>query len=306
MLTSAAVDELIWFDGGLRAASDAAIGPLTHALHYGSAVFEGIRAYETPRGSAVFLLREHVERLFASAAVYELSIPYSAGELCEAIRATLRANDFAAGYIRPLAFYGQKGISLSPRDHCPTHVLIALRPLSGSLIGSDPGGCRVTISPFRKTPSRSMPSTAKASGHYMNSILALQHAVARGFDEALLLNDRGEIAEGSGENVFLVRDGRLYTNDREADVLMGLTRWSVMQLAAEMGLRTTVGPLRVEDLATADEAFFTGTAAEIMPIACVDALVFPSNRPVTHALQSAYRAVTRGEVARHDDWLTYV
>jgi branched-chain amino acid aminotransferase len=299
-------EEYVWFDGAMHGADELAIRPFTHALHYGSAVFEGIRAYETAEGSAVFLLRQHIERLFRSAAVYELSIGYTVDELCDAVCETLRANRYSSGYVRPLAFYGQKGISLSPRDHCPTHVLIALRPLNGSLIGSDPDGCNATISPFRKTPSASMPAHVKASGHYMNSILALQHASARGFDEAILLNDRGEIAEGSGENFFLVRDGRLYTNDESADVLPGLTRWCVTELAREMGFEVHVGPLRVEDLASADEAFFTGTAAEVMPIARIDARIFPHDRPITTALRAAYVDATRGRLPHHQDWLTHL
>jgi len=299
-------EEVVWFDGALHGADNLAIRPFTHALHYGSAVFEGIRAYETPRGTAVFLLRPHIERLFRSASVYELSIQQSVDELCDAVCETLRANRYSSGYIRPLAFFGQKGISLSPRDHCPTHVLIALRPLSGSLIGSDPNGCTVTISPFRKTPSRSMPSTVKASGHYMNSILALQHALARGFDEAILLNDRGELAEGTGENLFLVRDGRLYTNDETADVLPGLTRWTVIELARDMGVDVHVGPMTLDDLAAASEAFFTGTAAEVMPISRIDDRTLPQERPVTKALRSAYERATRGQAPHRQDWLTYL
>lgn len=298
--------ERVWLDGGLHDAGAVQIPPFTHALHYGSAVFEGIRAYETRSGTAVFRLEEHLRRFFASAAVYGLQIPYTLERLCEAVAETLVENSFASGYIRPLAFFGQNSISLAPRDHCPTHVLIALRPLRGSLIGDDPNGCRVTISPWRKTPSRCLPSNVKASGHYTNSILALQDALARGFDEAILLNDRGEIAEGSGENVFIVSNGTLRTNDAGADVLEGITRACTIELARDLGIPVEVGPITVEELLAADEAFFTGTAAEVMPIAAVDATAFPSEHPVTDALRAAYVRATRGEDLRHRDWTSPV
>jgi branched-chain amino acid aminotransferase len=181
--------------------------------------------------------------------------------------------------------------------------LIALRPLSGSLIGNDPSGCRVTISPFQKTPSRSLPSTVKASGHYTNSILALQHASARGFDEAILLNDRGEVAEGTGENIFFVRNGVLHTNDESADVLPGITRDTVLALACDRNIPVRIAPITIDDLRSADEVFFTGTAAEVMPIASVDEWLYPSDRPLTQALRDAYSRATRGEDPLRSSWL---
>ncbi|MGZ3497206.1 MAG: branched-chain amino acid transaminase [Vulcanimicrobiaceae bacterium] len=298
-------EEFVWIDGEVHSANDIAIRPFTHALHYGSAVFEGIRAYQTSRGPAIFRLHEHVDRFYRSAEVYGLAIPFEHAELCNAIVDTLRANAFSSGYIRPLAFFGQRGISLAPRDNCPTHVLIALRPLSGSLIGDDPAGCRVTISPYQKTPSRSLPSTVKASGHYTNSILALQHAAARGFDEAILLNDRGQVAEGTGENVFIVRDGVLQTNDESADVLPGITRATAIELASDLGIEVRIAPIELNDLLTADEVFFTGTAAEIMPIARIDARQYAATRPITDALRAAYSRATRGEDPLHADWLSH-
>jgi len=185
----------MWFDGTMRESEDVEVRPFTHALHYGSGVFEGIRAYETADGPAVFRLDDHLRRFRTSAEVYGLQIEYSNEELDHAIHATLAANAFTQGYIRPLAFFGEKGISLAPRFNCPTHVLVALKELQGGLMGAT---VRVCISPWQKTPSRSLPSTVKACGHYTNSILALHDAVARGFDEAILLNDRGQVAEGSG------------------------------------------------------------------------------------------------------------
>ncbi len=304
-MIASAQREFVWFDGAIRDADDVAIQPFTHALHYGSAVFEGIRAYETAWGTAVFRLRDHVERLFRSAEVYGLAIPFTVRDLCEAVVETLKSNAFSSGYIRPLVFFGQNGISLAPRDNCPTRVLIALRSLNGSLIGDDPRGARVTISPFQKTPSRSLPSTVKASGHYTNSILALQEAFGRGFDEAILLNDRGEIAEGSGENVFIVRDGVLYTNDESADVLLGITRATVIDLARDLGIGVRIETLTVDAFLGADEAFFTGTASEVMPISEVDGAQFPAARPITASLRLAYLNATRGQNRWRERWLLY-
>lgn len=292
----------MWFDGALRDADDVRVRPFTHALHYGSGVFEGIRAYETAQGTAVFRLRDHIDRFFRSAQAYGLQIRYDARTLEDAVFQTLDANAFAEGYIRPLAFYGEKGISLAPRLHCPTHVLIALKPLSGSLIQTG-GGARICISPWQKTPSRSLPATAKACGHYMNSILALQDAMARGFDDALLLNDRGNVAEASGENVFIVKNGRLRTNDSSADALAGITQDTVVRLARDRGIPIDIGPIGVNDVLSADELFLTGTAAEVMPVAQVDDHYFPLKRSVTEHLQRAYADVVRGRDPLHLDWL---
>ena len=297
-----AATEQVWFDGALVAQRDAHVAPFTHALHYGSGVFEGIRAYETSAGSAIFRLTDHLRRFFVSAQAYGLQIPFTIEQLAGAVRDTLRANDFVHGYIRPLAFFGERGISLAPRFSCPTHVLIALKPLSGSLVGDVPGA-RVTISPWQKTPSRSMPSTVKACGHYMNSILALHDAYERGFDEAILLNAAGGVAEGTGENIFVVRDGRLITNDAASDILEGITRDSVITLARDRALPVEIRNLTLEDLFDADELFFTGTAAEIMPISEIDGQAFAGPGPITAMLQRAYRDAVQGNDPRHHDWI---
>jgi branched-chain amino acid aminotransferase len=303
MTTMAAACDRMWFDGAIAPADEIAVRPFTHALHYGSAVFEGIRAYETQRGTGVFRLRDHMRRFFASANVYGLNIEYDAQRLSRAVFDTLRVNEFTSGYIRPLAYFGEKGISLAPAFHCPTHVLIALKPLAGSLIGES--GVRVTISPWQKTPSRSMPSTVKASGHYLNSILALQDAQRRGFDEAILLNDRGDIAEGTGENIFVVKNGRIRTNDANADVLEGITQATVMTLARDRGIPVEIGRITTSDLFGADEVFFTGTAAEVMPILQVGDRILSSSRPVTNELQEAYAKAVRGADPLHESWVEY-
>jgi len=304
VIARALVRERMWFDGELVDADDIAVRPFTHALHYGSGVFEGIRAYETARGTGVFRLRDHLERFFVSAGVYGLDIPYDVETLTAAIFETLHANAFSSGYIRPLAYFGEKGISLAPAFSCPTHVLVALKPLAGSLLG-EAEGVRVTMSPWQKTPSRSMPSTVKACGHYTNSILALQDAQRRGFDEAILLNDRGDVAEGTGENIFVVRNGRLRTNDASADVLEGITQDSVAQLARDRGIEVEIGRITLPELFGADEIFFTGTAAEVVPILAIDDRSLPSTRPVTAELQRAYQQAVRGVDPRHADWVEY-
>lgn len=304
MIARVPARERMWFDGALANADEIAVRPFTHALHYGSGVFEGIRAYEARRGTGVFRLRDHLRRFFTSAAVYGLNIDYDEATLTRAVFETLHANAFASGYIRPLAYFGEKGISLAPAFNCPTHVLIALKPLAGSLLG-ETDGVRVVMSSWQKTPSRSMPSTVKASGHYMNSILALQDAQRRGFDEAILLNDRGDVAEGTGENIFLVKNGRLRTNDASADVLEGITQATVVELARDRGIEVEIGPIVPAELFAADEVFFTGTAAEVMPIVQIDERVLPSARPVTGELQRAYAQAVRGADPRHVDWVEY-
>ena len=303
-MSATAVRERVWFDGSLAEPQSVAIGPLTHALHYGTGAFEGIRAYETARGTGVFRLRDHLRRLDASAAVYGLRIEYSQEQLATAIFDTLRANSLTTAYIRPLAYFGEGGIALTPRLRCPTHVLIALVPFSGSLLG-EKSAVRATISSWRKTPSSSLPSTAKVCGHYTNSILATHEALSRGYDEAILLNDRGEVAEGSGENVFAVRNGRLFTNDARADILEGVTRASIIELARDRGIPVTIGAITVEALKGADEVFLTGTAAEVMPVSQIDDRTFSATHPVADLLRDAYAKAVRGLDPLHDDWAEY-
>ncbi|HTU71137.1 MAG TPA: branched-chain amino acid transaminase [Candidatus Baltobacteraceae bacterium] len=304
MIATAPARERMWFDGELVDADEIAVRPFTHALHYGSGVFEGIRAYETRKGTGVFRLSDHLRRFFVSADVYGLHVPYDQETLARAVFATLEANAFSSGYIRPLAYFGEKGISLAPTFHCPTHVLIALKPLAGSLLGES-AGIRVTMSPWQKTPSRSLPSTVKACGHYTNSILALQDAQRRGFEEAILLNDRGDVAEGTGENIFVVRNGALRTNDASADILAGITQASVVELARDRGMTVEIGNITPADLLAADEIFFTGTAAEVMPILQIDDYVLPQARPVTDELCRAYARAVRGADPRHPGWVEY-
>jgi branched-chain amino acid aminotransferase len=294
-----------WFDGEILAREKVTVDPFAHGLHYGSGVFEGIRAYATHRGAAVFRLREHMERFAASAAVYGLELGATTQELCDAVLDTLIANDIEAAYIRPLAFFGEKTISLAPKFHCPTHVLIALRALGNYFGAGQEDGIRTTVSPWRKFSSKALPAHVKCAGHYANSVLAMQDAVTRGFSEAILLNDRDQIAEGTGENVFVVKNGVVRTNDGSADILMGITRQSVLELAADLGIETQIGPLTLDDLLGADEAFFSGTAVEVTPLACVDDHVFAKERPVTTRIRAAFDRAVHGEDPLHPQWATF-
>jgi len=297
----------VWLDGTLIDNDQLHVHALTHALHYGSSVFEGIRAYATPHGPAIFRLREHVDRLVAGAATYGMELPWNADELCAAIVQTVRASGREEAYVRPLAFFAGETVRLDPGRECPVHVMVAVLPFEGLV----PGGSgtplfRATVSPFMKTPSRSLPSTVKAGGHYTNSIRALADAHARGFDEALLLNEHGDVAEGSGENVFVVRDGVVITNDADADVLPGITRASVLALAREAGITTRVRPITTADIAACDEAFFTGTAAEVVPIVRVDDRELGAEGPLTERLRTIYADVVRGRRPAPGPWLTQV
>lgn len=294
----------VWYDGQLQPGAAVAIHGLTHALHYGSSVFEGIRLYPTPRGPAIFRLRDHIDRLYRGARTYGLEMPFPAERFCEIVVEVARASERDAAYIRPLAFFGGDTVRLAPAHVCETHVLVAVLPFSGLIRGEEAPRCAATVSPIMKSPSAALPSWVKAGGHYTNSILALSDALARGFDEAILLNDRGNVAEGSGENIFLVCNGVLTTNDASSDILEGITRASVLEIARELGIPTSVRALTRADLATCDEAFFTGTAAEVVPIVRIDDRIMPEARPLTERLRTTYADIVRGNQAAPQGWLT--
>ena len=307
MLAQMEIAPVAWFDGTFCPVESILIHPFAHALHYGTGVFEGIRAYESGDGrSGIFRLREHMERLLRSAAVYDLATPFDVDTLCDATIEAMRRNSILSAYIRPLIFFGEKTISLAPKFHCPTHSMILVRALAGYFGGVRGDGIGVTISKWKKFSSAALPATVKASGHYANSVLAMQDAVTRGFEEAILLNDRGEVAEGTGENVFVVKNGAIVTNDFTADALDGITRTTVIELARDRGYDVTVRPLSVDDLMSADEAFFTGTAAEVTPISHIDGHIYASDRPITLALREAYLRAVRGEDPKHAAWVTFV
>jgi branched-chain amino acid aminotransferase len=295
----------VWMNGELVPWDRATLHVSSHALHYGTAVFEGIRCYATDHGPAIFRLREHLNRMYASAAVYGLAIPYTPAQMCEACCSVIRCNGFRSCYVRPICFYGSATLGLVP-DPCPVQVAVLAWPW-GLLHGAESSeqGVRVTVSPWLKFDSRMIPATAKACGQYLNSILAVRDAKQRGFDEAVLLTVDGLISEGPGENLFIVKNGRLLTNDEHQPILMGITRQSVLALAQDLGLEVVIRELRLNDLSSADEAFFTGTAAEVAPICQVDEVTIGDGRrgPITRNIQSAFSSVTQGKDPKHQDWL---
>jgi len=298
----------VWRNGSIIPWQDATTHVSSHALHYGSGVFEGMRCYETLDGPAVFRLDEHLERLYQSAAVHGMTIPYDRDELTEGICRLIEQNGFKSCYVRPLCFYGSSSLALHPAN-CPVEVVILVWPWNAYLgaVGLEEG-VRVTVSPWKKFHSDMMPTTAKACGQYINSILAVREAVSRGFDEALLLDVNGGVAEGSGENLFFVRNGELFTNDERHSILMGITRNAVIQIARDLGCRVNVGSILLDDLLTADEVFFTGTAAEVTPIREVDGAVIGSGGrgPLTERIQQIFFSATAGREERYRDWLTFV
>jgi branched-chain amino acid aminotransferase len=300
--------EKIWMDGELVDWDKAQVHVLSHALHYGSGVFEGIRAYETARGPAVWHLDEHLRRLGRSAKLYHMDLPFSHEALVEGTKEVIRANGLRSCYVRPLAFRGYGEMGVNPLN-AEINVTIAVWPW-GAYLGEEAleQGVRIKISSWRRNSQNSLPSAAKASGQYINSVLAKVESLKAGYDEAIMLNEAGHITDGSGENVFVVRDGILITPPTSAGCLDGITRNTVITLAREAGYAVEEANLVRTDLYNADECFFTGTAAELTPIREVDDRVVGEGHrgPVTKELQGAFFATTKGENEAHPDWLTYV
>jgi len=298
----------IWKNGEMVDWRDATLHLSSHALHYGTGVFEGMRCYETPGGPAVFRMDAHLERMIASAETYGINIPYTRDELAEAVCEVIERNGFTDCYVRPICYYGSSSLSVHPRN-CPVEVAI-LAWQWATYLGAEglEQGVRIMLSSITKFHSRMMPTTAKACGAYINSMLAVREAMAAGYDEALLLDQHGNVAEGSGENLFLVRDGRLLTNDERSSILLGITREAVIKIARDLGYTVNIGLIRLGDLYAADEAFFTGTAAEVTPIRELNGTLIGGGRrgPVTEAIQQTFFAAASGRAARYDDWLHYV
>ena len=298
----------VWVDGRLVPWDEATVHLLTHALHYGSGVFEGIRAYRTDRGAAVFRLDDHIRRLFRSAALYHMDIPFSHDDLVEGCKQTIRANGLEACYIRPIVFRGLGEIGVNPL-RVPLVVAVAVWEW-GAYLGEEAleSGVRAKISSWKRNDQNTLPPGAKATGQYINSQLAKMEAVLAGYDEAILLNMAGNVADGSGENVFVVRDGELVTPPVSAGCLDGITRRSVMAIARDLGYPVTERDLSRFDLYTADEAFFTGTAAEVTPIREVDdrPVGLDGRGPVTKEIQSAFFDAVHGRAERYRGWLSPV
>ena len=298
--------EFIWMDGALVPWQDATVHVLTHSLHYGSGVFEGIRAYPTGRGPAVFRLTDHMRRLDQSARLLHVDLPYSVAELVEATKETIRANQLDSCYIRPIAFLGYGEMGLNPLP-CDVNVAIAVWPW-GSYLGDEgvQHGVRMKISTWRRMDPNINPVAAKGTGIYINSSLAKVEALRGGYDEAILLNTSGSVAEATGENVFIVKNGILVTPPLHAGALEGITRDSVMVIARDLGYEVREHPLLRTDLYTADEAFLCGTAAEVVPIREVDDHEIGEPGEATRKIQEAYFATVRGQVEKYADWLEYV
>ncbi len=300
-------DGVIWMDGELVPWREARVHVLTHTLHYGLGVFEGIRAYKTGQGTAIFRLHAHTDRLFRSAHILNMPMPYGKDTLNEAICTAVRENDMEFGYIRPMCFYGPEGMGLRA-DTLETHVMVAAWTW-GSYMGEDniKNGIKVRTSSYTRHHVNVTMCKAKSNGTYINSILALNEALACGCDEALLLDAEGYVAEGSGENIFIVRDNILYTPFLTS-ALDGITRDTIFVLAAELGIPVKEKLITRDEVYIADEAFFTGTAAEVTPIREVDgrAIGNGSRGPVTEQLQTLYFDQVHGRREAHPEWLTIV
>lgn len=295
----------IWMDGELVDWDDATVHVLTHTLHYGSGVFEGIRAYPTARGPAVFRLTDHMRRLHDSAKLFLMDLPYTVAELVEATKATIRANRVESCYIRPLAYLGYGEMGLNPLP-CKVAVSIAVWPW-GSYLGDEGinNGVRMKVSSWRRIDPNVNPVAAKGTGIYVNSSLAKVEALKAGYDEAILLNTHGFVAECTGENLFVVRDGGLVTPPLSSGALEGITRDSVITIARDLGIEVREENLLRSDLYLADEAFLTGTAAEIVPMRAVDDREIGPPGEITRQIQATYFAAVKGEEDRYKDWLEY-
>jgi len=300
-------DGYIWYDGKLVPWRDATTHVLTHSLHYGLAVFEGVRAYKTPDGPAIFRLREHTQRLLNSGKIYHMEIPYSLDELMEAQCRVVRENELESCYLRPLAFYGSEKMGISTRG-ATVHVSIAAWPW-GAYLGEEgiERGIRVKTSSYQRQHVNVTMARAKVSSTYANSILANLEVTAHGYDEALLLDTQGFVAEGAGENLFVIKDGQIFEPEI-ASALTGITRDSVIRIAREFGYEVHSRRLTRDDIYIADEAFFTGTAAEVTPIRELDDRTIGngSRGPITEKIQKRYFEVVNGLAPEYAEWLTYV
>ena len=296
----------IWMNGELVDWDSANVHVLTHTLHYGNGVFEGIRAYETDRGPAVFRLTPHIERLFRSAKILCIDIPYSVDELVDAVKETVKVNDLPSCYIRPLVYlsYGEMGLNPLP---CSVDVAIATWPW-GAYLGDEGinSGVRMMISSWQRHDPNAMPPAAKGCGHYINSQMAKVQAVRAGYDEAILLSPQGYVSECTGENLFLVRNGVIVTPPTSAGALEGITQDSVRQIASDLDIEYREGNILRSDLYTAEEAFLSGTAAEVVPIRSVDDREIGDPGPVTRAIQERLFEAFIGKRSEYSDWNEYV
>lgn len=299
--------DYIWFNGELVEWDKATIHVMSHVVHYGTSFFEGIRCYETPQGPAIFRLTPHMQRLIDSAKIYRTTIPYTLDQLVAAVKETVRANRLRSGYIRPVVFRGYGEIGVNPQNN-PVEVAIATIEW-GKYLGAEAmeQGVDVCVSSWNRFAPNTMPALAKAGGNYMNSQLIKMEALANGYAEGIALDADGHVSEGSGENLFLVRNGVVYTPPLTSSILSGITRDTVMTLLREMGVEVREQVLPREMLYIADELFFTGTAAEVTPIRSVDRIPVGAGRrgPITAAVQEAFFGIVQGERPDRYGWLEY-
>jgi branched-chain amino acid aminotransferase len=303
----AQLDGTIWFDGEYMPWADAKVHVLTHTLHYGMGIYEGIRAYETDNGPALFRLQDHITRFFNSAKMIQMALPHTQDELFNVCVDVVKRNNLTAAYCRPMSFYGSEGMGLHA-DNLKSHTIIAAWKWGEYLgDGAMKKGIRIKTSSHQRIPGQSLLTKAKVNGHYVNSMLALQEAKDCGYDEALMLDSNGFVAEGSGENIFLVKDGKIYTPTTEA-ILPGFTRDSVIRICGDLGLQVEEKHLTRGDVYCADEAFFTGTAAEITPICECDSRSIGEGKPgdITKTIQKRYFDHVQGRMESRKEWLTYV
>jgi len=298
--------EKIWMNGNLVDWDDATVHVLTHTLHYGNGVFEGIRAYETDKGPAVFQLRPHIERLFQSAKILFIDIPWTVDQLVEGVLDTVRVNEFSSCYIRPLVYLGYGEMGLNPLD-CKVEVSISCWPW-GAYLGDESleKGVRLMVSSWQRHDPNAMPPAAKGVGHYVNSQMAKVQAIKSGYEEAILLSPQGHVSECTGENLFIVREGKIITPPSSAGALEGITQKTVRKIAEDLDIPYIQGNILRSDLYIAEEAFLSGTAAEIVPIRSVDDREIGDRGPITKAIQEVYFDVVRGKRPEYESWNEYV
>ena len=298
----------IWMNGEFVKWEDANIHVLSHVVHYGSAVFEGLRCYENKNGSGIFRLKDHVDRLFNSAKIYNMPIPNTKEEISEAIKETVRINNLKSCYIRPISFRGYGELGVTPVN-CPVNTTIAAWEW-GSYLGEEgmTKGVKVGVSSWRKPAPDTLPTLAKAAANYMNSQLAKMEAAENGFDECIQLDYQGHVGEGSGENIFMIKNGKIYTPTLSSSVLDGITRATIIQIAEDLGYEVIERPIQRESLYVADELFFTGSAAEVTPIRSVDGreIGIGSRGPITEEIQTAFFDVVEAKVEDKYNWLEYI
>ena len=306
-----------WHEGRFYNWPEAHIHPMAHALHYGSSVFEGIRAYATDRGPAIFRLNEHVDRFLHSASVASMPVPYTREKIIEVIKLVLKENKLTSAYIRPLLFFSYGNLGLVPK-YCPVEMLVGTWEWEAYLGEKAASGVSVCIVPWRRVHSSQLDMRAKLGGFYIQSTIVGLQARGQGCDEAVFLNIEGRVAEGPGENIFIFKDGLLRTNDVSESILEGITRTSLLEIARDLGIKTKVGPIEKEEFLAAEEAFFSGTAVEVVPITHITDGSVPGDLPtkymvgsgtpgpVTARVRSAYLDIVRGKNKAYEKWLTFI